>query len=342
MANEEHLARLGRGVRSWNRWRAAHPDIEPDLRQANLYEAILPRANLSYADLTEVDLRGADLHQANLYEADLLKANLSGTDLRQANLSRTDLRQANFSGADLRRAVLFEADLFKATLYEADLSAAHLNRADLSRANLAGITLCEASLRQANLHAADLVSADLYKADFVGANLTRARVVECNFEGANLTGCRVYGISVWDVNLVEAIQSDLVISSPYEPVITVDNLEVAQFIYLLLHNEKIRGVIDTITSKAVLILGRFTPERKAVLDAIREALRQRNYLPILFDFEASGRRDFTETITTLAHLARFIIKTQRIMGHKEVSSTQSYLQSIADDADLEAIILRAA
>ena len=87
----------------------------------------------------------------------------------------------------------------------------------------------------------------------------------------------------------------------------MDNLEVAQFIYLLLHNEKIRQVIDTITAKAVLILGRFTPERKAVLDAIREALRQRNYLPILFDFEAPGSRDFTETISTLAHMARFVI-----------------------------------
>ena len=51
----------------------------------------------------------------------------------------------------------------------------------------------------------------------------------------------------------------------------------AQFIYLLLHNEKIREVIDTITSKAVLILGRRTPARKAVLDAIRDELRRRNY-----------------------------------------------------------------
>jgi integrase len=37
-----------------------------------------------------------------------------------------------------------------------------------------------------------------------------------------------------------------------------------------------------------------------------------------------------------------LIKTQRIMGHKHVGSTQAYLQSIADDADLETIILRAA
>jgi Pentapeptide repeats (8 copies) len=168
------------------------------------------------------------------------------------------------------------------------------------------------ALAGADLAGADLTGADLSRARLAGASLSRANLqeavlVETNFEGANLTGCSVYGIAAWNVNLVRAQQSDLVITQLNEPVITVDNLDVAQFIYLLLHNEKIRHVIDTITSKAVLILGRFTPERKAVLDAIREALRQRNYLPILFDFEAPANRDFTETVSTLAHMARFII-----------------------------------
>jgi hypothetical protein len=72
-------------------------------------------------------------------------------------------------------------------------------------------------------------------------------------------------------------------------------------------NQKIREVIDTITSKAVLILGRFTDERKAVLDALREELRKLNYLPILFDFELPERRNVTETVTLLARMARFII-----------------------------------
>jgi hypothetical protein len=99
----------------------------------------------------------------------------------------------------------------------------------------------------------------------------------------------------------------LVITSREEPQITVDNIEVAQFIYLLLHNEKIRDVIDTVTSKAVLILGRFTDERKAVLDALREELRKRDYLPILFDFAVPARRNITETVTLLARTARFII-----------------------------------
>jgi hypothetical protein len=57
----------------------------------------------------------------------------------------------------------------------------------------------------------------------------------------------------------------------------------------------------------VLILGRFTAERKAVLEAIRDSLRQRDYLPVLFDFDKPASRDLTETISTLAHMARFII-----------------------------------
>ena len=99
----------------------------------------------------------------------------------------------------------------------------------------------------------------------------------------------------------------MVITPKNEPEITVDNIEVAQFIYLLLHNPKIRDVIDTIGRKAVLILGRFTPERKAVLDALREELRKRDYVPILFDFDKPASQDLTATVSTLAHLARFII-----------------------------------
>ena len=117
----------------------------------------------------------------------------------------------------------------------------------------------------------------------------------------------MYGISAWDVWLEGAIQSNLVITPQSESPIQVDNLEVAQFIYLLLNNQKIRSVIDTITSKVVLILGRFTPERKVVLDAIRDELRKRDYLPVLFDFEKPASKDLTGTISTLANLARFVI-----------------------------------
>ena len=68
--------------------------------------------------------------------------------------------------------------------------------------------------------------------------------------------------------------------------VTVDNIEVAQFVYLLLHNEKIRDVIDTVGKKGVLLLGRFTEGRIAVLALpIHDDLRFRAFAA----FGSSGR-----------------------------------------------------
>jgi hypothetical protein len=57
----------------------------------------------------------------------------------------------------------------------------------------------------------------------------------------------------------------------------------------------------------VLVLGRFTPERKAILHSVREELRKRNYLPVVCDFDRPVNRDLTETVSTIAHMAKFII-----------------------------------
>ena len=92
-----------------------------------------------------------------------------------------------------------------------------------------------------------------------------------------------------------------------EPAVTVDNLEVAQFVYLLLHNEKIRDVIDTVGKKGVLLLGRFTEGRIVVLERLRDELRKRGYLPIVFNFDKPETKDFTETVRLLAGLSKFVI-----------------------------------
>ena len=59
--------------------------------------------------------------------------------------------------------------------------------------------------------------------------------------------------------------------------------------------------------RGVLILGRFSPERKPVLEALREPLRRLGYLPIVFDFERPVERDFTETVMVLAGISLFVI-----------------------------------
>src|SRR5579872_5583635 len=283
MPNVEHLDILNRGVEEWNAWR----ERQLDLRSVLMPEDV-PRPTLSGADLSGKNLRGINLRRTRLY-----RTNLRGTDLFEA-----DLYDADLSWADMREADLTLADLTAANLEHADLCNARLGAARLGQARLWRASLRSAELVAADLNGADLRNADLSGADLTGADLTLAQMVETNLTKARLNDCHIYGISAWSLILDAATeQNNLIIARPGEPHISVDNLEIAQFGYLLLNNEKVRQVIDTITSKAVLILGRFTPERKAVLDAIRNALRRHDYLPIMFDFERPEARNYIETVS---------------------------------------------
>jgi uncharacterized protein YjbI with pentapeptide repeats len=290
MANDEHVALLKKGVAAWNAWRDENPDILPDLQNAELGEwkivledgAPVLKHGAPVGKFHGPFLEGINLSYANLSWAKLHAANLSAANLTEASLFFTEFRNANLSGANLSGAGLSGADF-----YEADLSGANLSGALLYSAHLVRTNLSEANLSRAHLEGAILLKTQL--------------------AGADLTGCFIYGISAWGLNTERAKQQNLIITDQDEPTVTVDSIEVAQFIYLMLHNQKIREVIDTITSKVVLILGRFTDERKAVLDALREELRKRDYLPILFDFAVPATRDITETVSLLARMARFII-----------------------------------
>jgi uncharacterized protein YjbI with pentapeptide repeats len=325
MANQQHVDILfDEEEDAWNIWRQENPDIQPDLSAEELHMKYLKNvnlrgANLSGAKLIGEEFFGIDLKNANLSKVDLNQALLCGANLSETNLSEADLSNAYFTqfgndpdhpeleAANLSGANLSKANLNGAVFGGANLRRANLREADLSGADLVGSDLSGTNLSGANLEAADLSDVDLSGADLSEANLTRATLVRTNMKSAILTACRIYGISAWDVELEGATLLNLIITPEGQSTITVDNLEVAQFIYLLLNNQKIRDVIDTITSKVVLILGRFTPERKIILDAIRDELRKRNYSPILFDFDKPASRDITETISTLAHLARFVI-----------------------------------
>ena len=322
MADPDPVADLMKGVDAWNMWRSENPDVEPDLIGASLSGVDLSGADLSAADLSGADLCRTNLRRANLDEANLGRASLGGAFLGGANLRRASLREAKLSGADLRGADLRRADLSGADLRAADLRGTDLYRTNFGRANLrdaklggaflggaflGGANLRRANLREANLGGADLSKANLREANLGGANLTHAILVHADLRGAELTGCHIYGVSAWDLRLKGAKQENLIITPEGAPEVTVDNLEVGQFVYLLLHNEKIRDVIDTIGKKGVLLLGRFTDERKAILDALREELRKHDYLPILLDFDVPATRDITETVSLLARMARFII-----------------------------------
>ena len=339
MANEEQLAILKQGADVWNKWRIDNPKVlYPDLSnadfsginlvQANLSEAILSNANLSGAFCKGVNFQCANLESASLSHAYLIDANLTyaylrranlegallrGAHLYGANLSKADLSKADLSGANLMKGYLEGAFLTKSYLIQSNLIGSNLQKTDLTKAdfrkaNLTDACLVDANLMETNLRGANLTGADLSRANLYKANLREAFLLRTVIDKAKFSGSSVYSINVWDLIGEFEEQKDLVITREGEAAITVDNVRVAQFIYLILNNKEIRGVINALTSKAVLILGRFSiSERKAILDALRNKLREYDLLPIVFDFDRPTDKDFTETIITLAGLSYFVI-----------------------------------
>jgi len=315
-----------KGVATWNE-QGPRRGPRPCLAKVNLAWRRLEGIDLSTADLYMADLSGSNLDKANLVSANLeqagmqlvtlqsadcrqagfMRANLSGANLQRSDLRRAEFTDANLTSADLRRADLRGARLSRARLIKADLRGALLDDADLTHTDLTRANLTKASLCRANLRNANLTDARLWIANLVEAKLEKATLVGTSLQKANLSNSSVYGISTWDLHLRATNQTGLLVTpSGSSERTTVDQLEVAQFIYLLLNNDKIRDAVNTVGSKGVLILGRFT-ERKEVLEAIRQEVRKQGYLPIVFDFQRPTDRDFSETVKTLAGLSRFII-----------------------------------
>jgi uncharacterized protein YjbI with pentapeptide repeats len=257
-------------------------------------------------------------------------------NLSKARLDRADLKGYDLSNSDLRRADLCEAELVGADLHEAQMNFANLSGAKLLRAkvwnaNLSQVVLEDAKLRRASLRGTSLRRANLRGADFTEANLRFTSMAKADVTGAIFDGAYVYGISAWELRGAPRSQSGLIIhASDNEARISVDNLETAQFLFQLLDNPKIASVMGTVNSRTILILGRFTPQRKRVLELLKAQLLQNNFVPLLFDFECDPGRDLTETIGCLAHMACFVIAdlTAAKSIPQELSVIVPYLPSV--------------
>ena len=274
---------LAQGITEWNQWRSEHH---------------------SYAwgeyDLTHI---GAPAK----YRLPISRPDLSGM-----NLKGKDLTGVNFEGCILQR-----VDFSRALLDGANFNDADLTEANLSGASLVGSRGTNTTFCQANLYGADCRNSQFRHCDFENACLN-----ETDIGGACISESLVYGIAAWSIKSENSIQSNLHItkyglgdariinSSIYQlpqNTATVDSIELAVLLHILTNYPNPATILNLLSTRIVLILGRFTEERKQVLDSIREHLNGTKYCPVMFDFVKPGNRNFTETVSTLAHIARFII-----------------------------------
>lgn len=269
-----------------------------DAREADLSGSSLSRSDLRGADLTAADLRTSHLDGTCLTEALLDLAVMENAHLSGAHLGRTSLKGADLKGADLR-----EADL-----KSADLSGADLSGSDLSEADLRGACLTAARLNGARLTAANLSSANMAGALLRSVDLTGVHMFKTDLRGAVLSGSRVHGLLAQDLSTDgETDQSDLVVTRPGQSAVIVDSLEMAQFTSLFFDNASIRGLVEAMATRAVLVLGTFPAERAWVWEAIKKALHDAKLSPVRLDVRPQDAGSLAPTVDLLLRMARFVV-----------------------------------
>lgn len=288
MADDEHVDILWEGVDAWNDWRHRNPDIQPDL---------------SFVDFESEDFSGGDFHSVNFFSADMSgEAGFDNCNFRGASFEFTDMLDAYCMESDFREALFVNANLSEVDFAGSDFRDAQLHSCHLLEANFSSADLRGADLNFSNLSHAVFDDADLRGADLSGALMKNTRL-----RRAELSGARVFGVTPWDVDLEGAIQTDLVITPADRPRVTVDDLELAQFMYLLLENHNLRRVIETMTSRVVLVLGRFGDKRRDLLDLLQTRIREQGLVPLSIDVTRMKSSPLVDTTTLLARLARFVI-----------------------------------
>lgn len=277
MAITEHVEIFKKGPHAWNAWRDENPNLTPDLSDIDFEKDVH-----TYREMYDMpEFIGYNLSYMNLNRVIARNSYFSHCFFAGSQLHFSDICFSFFQNCSFEKASLAVSKIGSARFYECDFTSADLSYCSAEETDFSG-------------------------SRFISTKLSNMSLVKTDFTNTVIDKARVYGVSAWDLILDGSTQSNILIEEEGAS-ITVPTIELAQFISLLLNNSKIRDVIDTITSKVVLILGRFTEERKAVLDAIKEELQERDYLPVLFDFEGPSSRDITETIITLASLAKFVI-----------------------------------
>lgn len=313
MANPEHLEMLRQGREMWHEWRRQKPRVSVDPRAA---------VDLSHADLREMNLKGRDLSWANFNGSDLRRADMSGAVFDMATFRGADLSEADFGSKEVRTDHLVQlfagASLFSVDMRDANLSKARLVGVDMSGADLRGAILTGANLEQANLDqangagakliSANLQRANLFAADFSGAdlheaNLCKAHLLATILHRADISRCDASGIEGGGAYLDKTSQADLFIQ--YHSIhVSMDGLEVAQFISSVYSQPQMWQFVDQLTTKIVLLLGNFGKERRRIINILKKEVQRRKFIPVTCNFEYPENRDVSDE---LLRIAQFVI-----------------------------------
>ena len=254
---------------SWNNWRKSNEFSPLDLSNANLSNRFLNEFDFSYCNLINTSFKNSELKKAAFKNSDISYAEFSESNLSDAyfldTLSlRTQFNYSLFRNTKFQNFDAISADFTGSKLHNVSIDSSKIDFCIFEAAIFENTTISKTSLMVSSFYKTDLSYSKFLDCRFKGSLFIKTNVEQSTFEN-----CNIFGISCWKISGTPRLTKNLNISDYKEPPITLDNLENAQFLYLLLSNSRIPSVIDSLTTKIVLILGRFSDQQNSILDLIR-------------------------------------------------------------------------
>jgi uncharacterized protein YjbI with pentapeptide repeats len=217
MANPEHVERLLEGAEAWNGWRAANPNIRPDLSgqviDAALFQGLctpantnafnFSRADLSHCEFIDIALQGADFTSATLRETSFGHgSSLTDSKFDNAAFSNTSFEHCHLvrcafqASPDPVRAVSFRRAHCENCLFGGAFDAVPF---DLG-------TIEHSYFTEAELRACTFINTVATRCNFVDAQLidtsaVEARFIACDFRGASFTSADLFGAELTESDL---------------------------------------------------------------------------------------------------------------------------------------------
>ncbi|MGP1347359.1 MAG: pentapeptide repeat-containing protein [Phycisphaerales bacterium] len=173
----------------------------------------------------------------------------------------------------------------------------------LSRYTISPGTAPQAEEKSVSIGRTDFSGCQINDCDLSYSNFTRA-----DLSGADISDSRIYGANFTDIVATGLRQRSLNISPEDEwPAVSVDNVHIASLMRLVLDNKELGQIIDSLGSKTVLLLSRFSDGFAPELQMMREVLAENDLVPLIFDFDPPARKSNLQTIKIMASIARFAI-----------------------------------
>jgi uncharacterized protein YjbI with pentapeptide repeats len=219
VANSDHIEKLRAGAEAWNQWRAADPNVLPDLSGEVIRDLLLQGLNFSKVNLSRCEFVDIKLEDANFTGATLPET----TFRHGASLINCDFTNATFSETRFEAGCLLVRCTFQASptlgpdreTIPTPIRNISFRRARCEKCQFAGVfadvpfDLAEidtskfivAELRDCTFKNTTATHCEFVDAKLIGGSAQEARFISCDFRGASFESMDLFGTELTNTDL---------------------------------------------------------------------------------------------------------------------------------------------